>query len=324
MCPSNTTYAAAAASSESITAALETASSAVNRLTSGVTQILEGLGSERNKTAPTTGTSKTTPSANGGQTLRTARTTVPGTSSREGGSIKAAVPTPEGPSPKSRSMFGTTQGVWMWSTRNSVTTSTTTSEGRRQGSTPETDGPRDETDISTSPDVPRKTTGATRPSVPISEHVTWEALQGETEVSKQQMLHSVEESSPAPTAQTLNATYVEVASEEGRSIDGSLENTTEESRPSTPSQPSVAGLMWVSGQGPSMKSALTEGESNAGILTPVSTRTSQKTERVPRITLIQMTHFLPDKLPDEGKNLQQRDCLPPGANLTIPEKDPGP
>ncbi|XP_076797231.1 high affinity immunoglobulin alpha and immunoglobulin mu Fc receptor isoform X2 [Arvicanthis niloticus] len=341
---SNTTYAAVPASSEPITASPGTASSAANRWTSGATQILEGQGSEWNRTAPTTGTRKTTPSANGRQTLRTARTTVPGTSSKEEGSIKAAVPTPEGPSPKSRSMFNTTQDVWMWNTRNSVTTSTTTSEGRRQGTTPETDGPRDETDISASPDAPRKTTGTTRPSVLISEHVTWETLQDETEVSKQQMLYSLEESSPAPSAQALNATCMEMASEEGSSLDGSLEDTTEESSPLTPSQLSVAGPTWVSGKGSSMKSAFTEGESNSRILTPVSTvlallliavlvllkrrlgreRTSQKTRRVPRITLIQMTHLLPDKLPDEGKNLQQSDLLPTQTRLTVLENDPGP
>ncbi|XP_052056353.1 high affinity immunoglobulin alpha and immunoglobulin mu Fc receptor [Apodemus sylvaticus] len=341
--PSNTTYAAAPASSEPVTASSGTASSVINRWTSGLTQILEGRGSEWNKTIPTTGTNKTTSSADEEQTLRTARTTVPGTSSKEEDPIKAAVPTPEGPSPESRGMSGTTQGAWMWSTRNSVTTSTTTSEGRKQSPTPETDGPRRETDISTSPDVPRKTTGTTRPLLPISEHMTREALQDETAVSKQQMLYSLEESSPAPSAQTLNATCMEEASEERRSIDGSLENTTEESRPSTPSQPSVAGPLWVSGKGPSIKSALTAGEGNARILTPVSSvlallliaalvllkrrlreRTSQKTERVPRITLIQMTPFLPEKIPDEGKNLQQSDLLPPRASLTVLEKDPGP
>ncbi|XP_021054679.1 high affinity immunoglobulin alpha and immunoglobulin mu Fc receptor [Mus pahari] len=339
--PSNTTYAAAPASSEHITASPGTVSSAGNRWTSGVTQILEGQGSEWDRTAPTTSTSKTTSSANGRQTLRTARTMVPGTGGREEDSFKAAVPTPEGPFPKSRSMFSTTQGVWMWSTRNSGTTSATTSEGRRQGTTPETDGPRDETDVSVSPEAPRKTTGTTWP---ISEHVAWGTLQDKTEVSKQQRLHSLEELSPAPSTQTLNATCMEVASEEGRSIDGSLENTTEESSPPTPSQLSVAGPVWVSGKGPSMKSARIEGESNSRILTPVSTvlallliaalvllkrslgrqRTSQKTERVPRITLIQMTHFLPDKLPDEGQNFQQSDLFPPQASLTVLENDPRP
>ncbi|XP_017177410.1 high affinity immunoglobulin alpha and immunoglobulin mu Fc receptor isoform X1 [Mus musculus] len=342
--PSNTTYAAAPASGEPTTASPGAASSAGNGWTSGITQILEGSGSEWDRTVPTTGTSKTTSSANGRQTLRTARTMVPGTGSREEGSIRAAVPTPEGPSPKSRSMSSTTQGVWLWSTRNSVTPSVTTSEGRRQGTTPETDGPRDETDVRVSPEAPRKTTGTTRPSALISEHVTWETLQDKTEVSKQQMLHSLEELSPAPSAQTLNATCLEVASEEGRSIDGSLENTTEESSPPTPSQLSVAGPVWVSVKGPSMKSALMEGESHTRILTPVSTvlallliaalillkrslgrqRTSQKKERVPRITLIQMTHFLPDKLPDEGKNFQQSNLLPPQASLTVLENDPRP
>ncbi|EDM09844.1 rCG46458 [Rattus norvegicus] len=339
--PSNTTYAAAPASSEPITASPGTASSAANRWTSGVTQVLEGRGSEWDRSAPTPDTSKTTSSANGRQTLTTARTMVPRTSSREEGSVKVAVSTPEGPAPKSGSLFSTTQGVWVWSTRNSVTTGATTSEGRKQGTTPETDGPREETNVSTSPNAPRKTTGTTRPSVLISEHGTWETLQDETKVSKQQMLYSPEGSSPAPSAQTLNATCMEAAPGEGRT-DGSLGNTTEESSPLTPSQLSAAGPMWVSGKGSSMKSTFTERESDSRILTPVSIvlallliaalvllkrrlggeRTSQKTERVPRITLIQMTHFLPDKLPGEGKNLQQSD-LPTQASLTVLEKDPG-
>ncbi|XP_031237450.1 high affinity immunoglobulin alpha and immunoglobulin mu Fc receptor isoform X2 [Mastomys coucha] len=348
--PSNTTYAAAPASSEPITASPGTASSADNRWTSGITQTLEGQGSEWDGTAPTPGTSKTTPSTSGRQSLRAARTKDPGTGrGKEEGSIKAAVPTPEGPSPKSRSMFSTTQGIWMWRTRNSVTSSATTRESRRLGTTPETDGPRDETDISTSPDVPRKTPGTPRPSAPISDQVTRETLQDKTEVSKQQILYSLEESSPAPSTQTLNATCMEVTyidlKKEGRGIDGSLENTTEESSPSTPSQLSGAGPMGVSGKAPSMKSALTEGESNSQILTPVSTvlallliaalvllkrrlgreRTPQKTEKVPRITLIQMTHLLQDKLPDEGKHLQQSDLLPTQASLeTVLENDPGP
>lgn len=52
--------------------------------------------------------------------------------------------------------------------------------------------------------------------------------------------------------------------------------------------------------------------------------TAQKTERSPRITLIQMTHFLPDKLSNAGKSLQQGDHPPAQANLIALEKDSGP
>lgn len=47
----------------------------------------------------------------------------------------------------------------------------------------------------------------------------------------------------------------------------------------------------------------------------------QEAERPPRITLIQMTHFLPDKLPDLGKNLHQGDLPPAQASLSVLEKD---
>uniref|UniRef100_A0A8C2MSD0 Fc receptor, IgA, IgM, high affinity n=1 Tax=Cricetulus griseus TaxID=10029 RepID=A0A8C2MSD0_CRIGR len=335
--PSNTTSAAAPTSGELITVSPGRAS-ATNRWTLGVTQILEGQGSEWDRTDLTTRISKPAASGNERQTPRTARTMVPGTSSSEEGSIKATVPTLESPASKSRSMFSTTQGVWIWGTRNSATASASTGEGREKGTAPEADGPQEETEVSTSPEALGKTTGANRLSVLISEHVTWETLQEATEASKQQTLYSVEESSPAPNAWIVNATHTQMASE---SLDWSLENTGGESRPPTPRQLSSEGPMWTPGKESSMKSAFTEKESNSWILTPVSTvlalvllvslvlfkrrlqrkTTFQEAERPPRITLIQMTHFLPDKLPDLGKNLHQGDLPPAQASLSVLEKD---
>ncbi|CAH7197458.1 Fcamr [Phodopus roborovskii] len=311
-----------------------------NRWTLEITQILEGQGSEQDRTALTTRVSKTTAPANGRQIPRTAKTTVPGTSSREEGSIKATVPTPESPTSKSRSMFSTTQGVWTWSTRNSAATRASTSKGREKGTAPEADGPQGETEVSTPPEALRKTTGTTRPSALISERVTWETLQEARETSKQETLYSVEESSPAPNAWTLNTSHTQMAS---GSIDWRLENTGGESSPQTPSQLSSGGVVWTPGKESSMKSALT-GESSPWILTPVSTllplvllaplvllkrrlwrqRTSPGAERPPRITLIQMTHFLPGEQPDVGKNLPQDDLPPAPAGLSVMEKDPEP
>ncbi|XP_055458460.1 high affinity immunoglobulin alpha and immunoglobulin mu Fc receptor [Psammomys obesus] len=340
--PSNSTYAAAPASGEPITASPRIASTVANRWTSGVTQIPAGRGSKRDRTAPTTGIIKTTHSASGGQTPRRARTTVSETSSREEGSVKVTGPTPESPAPKSRRMFSTTQGVWIWDSRNSVMTSTS-SEGIRKGTTPEADGLQGETGVGASLNKPRTTTGTTRPSVLLSEPVTWETLQKHREASKQQTLYSMMEPSPAPSSWTLNTTHMEVESW-GASTGGGPENTAEERSPSTESQLSAVGSMWVPGKGSSMKSAFTEEESNSWILTPILTalalvllaalvllkrrlwreRTSQDAERVPRITLIQMTHFLPDKLPDVGKTLCQDDLPPTQASLTVLEKDQGP
>ncbi|XP_036057672.1 high affinity immunoglobulin alpha and immunoglobulin mu Fc receptor [Onychomys torridus] len=353
--PSNTTYAAAPASGELITASPGIASTAANRWmleatpipegqgwTPEVTPILEAQGSQWDRTALTTRISKTTASPNGRQTPRTARMMLPRTSSREEGSIRTTVPTLESPASKSRSMLSTTPGVRIWGTRNSVTTSASTSEGGGKGATSEADGPREETEVSASPEAPRKTTGTTGPSVLISEHVTWETLQQATEDSKQQTRYSVEESSPVPSAWTLNTTHMPVPS---GSIYGSLENIDGESSPPTPSQLSSGSPRWAPGQGSSMKSAFTGGESNSWILTPVSSvlalvllvalvllkrrlrreRTSQEAERPPRITLIQMTHFLPDKLPAVlVKDLQQGDLPSAQASLTVLEKDPGP
>ncbi|CAO2636761.1 High affinity immunoglobulin alpha and immunoglobulin mu Fc receptor [Lemmus lemmus] len=336
--PSNTTSAAVPASGEPITASSGKGSSAANRWTPGVTQILEGHKSEWDRTALTTRISKTTVSANGRSTARIARTTVPVKSSREEGSIKAAVPTPGSPASKSRSVFSTTQGAWILGARNSVTTRASTSEGGRTGTVPEANGPQGETEVSASPGASRKTTGTTQPSVLISEPVTWETLQEATDDSKRLLLYSAEEPSPAPSAWTLNATHMQVAS---GSIGGSLENTGGESSPPIPSQLSSGGPMWTPGKGSSMKSVFTEGESNSWILTPVSSvlalvllaalvllkrrlwRTSQKTERSPRITLIQMTHFLPDKLSYVGKSLQQGDPPSAQASLTVLKKDSG-
>ncbi|XP_059137105.1 high affinity immunoglobulin alpha and immunoglobulin mu Fc receptor [Peromyscus eremicus] len=332
--PSNTTYAAAPASPG-------IASTAANRWTLEATPIPEGQGSQWDRTAPTTRISKTRASPNGRQTPGTARTMVPRTRSREEGFIKTTVPTPESPASKSRSMFSTTPGVRIRRTRNSVTTSASTSVGWGKGTTPEADGPQEETGVSASPGALRKTTGTTGPSVLISEHVTWETLQEATEDSKQQTRYSVEESSPAPSAWTSNTTHMPVPS---GSTDGNLENTDGESSPPTPSQLSSGGPRWAPGQGSSMKSAFTGGESNSWILTPVSTmlalvlfaalvllkrrlwrkRASQEAEKPPRITLIQMTHFLPDKLPAVGKNLQQGNLPSAQASLTVLEKDPGP
>ncbi|CAO2636763.1 High affinity immunoglobulin alpha and immunoglobulin mu Fc receptor, partial [Lemmus lemmus] len=227
-----------------------TAPTTANRWTPGVTQILEGHKSEWDRTALTTRISKTTVSANGRSTARIARTTVPVKSSREEGSIKAAVPTPGSPASKSRSVFSTTQGAWILGARNSVTTRASTSEGGRTGTVPEANGPQGETEVSASPGASRKTTGTTQPSVLISEPVTWETLQEATDDSKRLLLYSAEEPSPAPSAWTLNATHMQVAS---GSIGGSLENTGGESSPPIPSQLSSGGPMWTPGKGSSMK-----------------------------------------------------------------------
>ncbi|XP_075843958.1 high affinity immunoglobulin alpha and immunoglobulin mu Fc receptor [Microtus pennsylvanicus] len=316
-----------------------TAPATANRRTPGVTQILEGRGSAWDRTAPSTRISKTTVSANGRSTPRIARTTVPGKSNREEVYIKTTVPTPESPVSKSGSMFSTTQGAWVLGAKNSVPTSASTREGGRTGTVLEAKGPQEETEVSASPGAPGKITGTTRPSVLISEPVTWETLQEATDDSKQRLLYSAEEATPDPSAWTLNATHIQVAS---GSIGRTLENTGGESSPPTPSQLSSWGPMWTPGKRSSMKSVFTEGESNSWILTPVSSvlalvllaalvllkrrpwRTSQKTERSPRITLIQMTHFLPDKLSDVGKSLQQGDPPSAQASLTVLKKDSGP
>uniref|UniRef100_A0A8C6REN1 Fc receptor, IgA, IgM, high affinity n=1 Tax=Nannospalax galili TaxID=1026970 RepID=A0A8C6REN1_NANGA len=341
--PSSTISAASSAPGQFITVSFGITAPAANKWTLGTTQFLEGKGSEWDRIAPTTVTSKIIPSVKGRQTPRTTRTTVLETSSREVGSVKAIVPTAESPASEPRSIPTTLESVWIWGTRSSVTIRASKSEGGRTKTTSETKRPQEETEVTISTDTVRKTTGTTRPSALISEHVAWETLPEGTVVSKQQALYSTEESSLTPGAWALNTTHVEVASVEG-SITGSLGSTPEENGPpAKPSQLPASGPKWSPGNGSSMKSVFPEKESNSWILTPVFTvlalvlfvalfllqrriwkkRTSLKTEMAPRVTLIRMTYFLEptvlaDQLPDVGKNLP-----PTQAILTVLE-DPGP
>ncbi|XP_076729033.1 high affinity immunoglobulin alpha and immunoglobulin mu Fc receptor [Callospermophilus lateralis] len=115
----------------------------------------------------------------------------------------------------------------------------------------------------------------------------------------------------------------------------------------TPSQNPATGPLKSPGMESSMKSAFPEVESSFRILTPVCTvlapflivalvllqrklrgnGPSQETEKTPRVTLIQMTHFLestlsPAHLPQEERKTLQGDS-PTQAGPTAPERDPG-
>uniref|UniRef100_A0A8C6RGI2 Fc receptor, IgA, IgM, high affinity n=1 Tax=Nannospalax galili TaxID=1026970 RepID=A0A8C6RGI2_NANGA len=310
--PSSTISAASSAPGQFITVSFGITAPAANKWTLGTTQFLEGKGSEWDRIAPTTVTSKIIPSVKGRQTPRTTRTTVLETSSREVGSVKAIVPTAESPASEPRSIPTTLESVWIWGTRSSVTIRASKSEGGRTKTTSETKRPQEETEVTISTDTVRKTTGTTRPSALISEHVAWETLPEGTVVSKQQALYSTEESSLTPGAWALNTTHVEVASVEG-SITGSLGSTPEENGPpAKPSQLPASGPKWSPGNG--SKSAYPA--QNPHSLLYVSA--ALKTEMAPRVTLIRMTYFLEPTLPDVGKNLP-----PTQAILTVLE-DPGP
>ncbi|XP_048665477.1 high affinity immunoglobulin alpha and immunoglobulin mu Fc receptor isoform X3 [Marmota marmota marmota] len=115
----------------------------------------------------------------------------------------------------------------------------------------------------------------------------------------------------------------------------------------TPSQAPATGPLKPPGMESSMKSAFPEVESSFQILTPVCTvlapflivalvllqrklqgnGPSQEAEKTPRVTLIQMTHFLestlsPAHLPHEERKTLQGDS-PTQADPTAPERDPG-
>nr|XP_027790454.2 high affinity immunoglobulin alpha and immunoglobulin mu Fc receptor [Marmota flaviventris] len=135
--------------------------------------------------------------------------------------------------------------------------------------------------------------------------------------------------------------------------------TGPQATPTTPSQTPATGPQATSSQAPatgplkppgmesSMKSAFPEVESSFQILTPVCTvlapflivalvllqrklqgnGPSQEAEKTPRVTLIQMTHFLestlsPAHLPHEERKTLQGDS-PTQADPTAPERDPG-
>ncbi|XP_077878850.1 high affinity immunoglobulin alpha and immunoglobulin mu Fc receptor isoform X1 [Ictidomys tridecemlineatus] len=115
----------------------------------------------------------------------------------------------------------------------------------------------------------------------------------------------------------------------------------------TPSQAPATGPLKPPGMESSMKSAFPEVESSFQILTPVCTvlapflivalvllqrklrgnGPSQEAEKIPRVTLIQMTHFLestlsPAHLLQEERKTLQGDS-PTQAGPTAPERDPG-
>uniref|UniRef100_G1T772 Fc fragment of IgA and IgM receptor n=1 Tax=Oryctolagus cuniculus TaxID=9986 RepID=G1T772_RABIT len=347
---------ATAAAGELSTASRGTASMAAHRWTPGTTPAVEVQGTEWETVAPTPGSSKTTPPAKGRQTPGTARTEAPGTGSQGAGPTEATAASPESPASTIRSMPNATDGAWGWGPRSSVTTRAEISKDGGVMTTTEAAKPTAETervrvDLNTTGEV----TGATRPSAVVSGSLAWETLQEATSpVSKQQALDATEGTSPATGMWTLGATSVEAATV-GGGTDGDLDIASGDSGPQAmPSQAPAAGPGRLPGKGSSVKSALPEEASSSRILTLVSTtlavlllvalallqrklrrrrrrkrwrrRTSQKAERAPGITLVQMTHVLElhqDPPCLEGKMLHG-DSRAAQPRPIVPERDPEP
>ncbi|XP_053463909.1 high affinity immunoglobulin alpha and immunoglobulin mu Fc receptor isoform X6 [Nycticebus coucang] len=147
---------------------------------------------------------------------------------------------------------------------------------------------------------------------------------------------------PAAGMWILGTTSIETASVEG-SAEGTEDAATEDSGPP------IAGSLRPPGKGSSRKSAFPEKKNSSRILTPVSTilvplmlvalvllqkklsrrRISHESERAPRVTLIQVTHFLEpsrqaDQLPHVERKMIQEDPPIAQARQTVPERDPGP
>ncbi|XP_053463904.1 high affinity immunoglobulin alpha and immunoglobulin mu Fc receptor isoform X2 [Nycticebus coucang] len=311
-----------------------------NRWTPGPTQTTEGQGTEWDRVALTPGAS-TTASAKGRETPGTTRTARTGV--RVEGPIKATVPIPESPASKTRSVSNITAGVWMWGTRNSITNRAVVSNDRRQITTTRADRPGEETEgAEIALDAAKKVIGTMRPSALVSEKLSWETLQEATPVSEQQFLGSLEGTIPAAGMWILGTTSIETASVEG-SAEGTEDAATEDSGPP------IAGSLRPPGKGSSRKSAFPEKKNSSRILTPVSTilvplmlvalvllqkklsrrRISHESERAPRVTLIQVTHFLEpsrqaDQLPHVERKMIQEDPPIAQARQTVPERDPGP
>uniref|UniRef100_A0A8C9PVT8 Immunoglobulin domain-containing protein n=1 Tax=Spermophilus dauricus TaxID=99837 RepID=A0A8C9PVT8_SPEDA len=334
--PSETIPTATSAAGELVTTSFGTGSPASNRWTPGATHTL-GQGTEWDRVTSTSRTSKITAPAKGRQTPATAWEEALETGSGAEGSIKATVPAPESPASKPRSVSKTTEGVQEWGTHSLVTNTPRASESGKERTT-EADRAGQETDrVRTEPDAARRTTGTMRPSAPVSEQLAQETLREATPVSKQQALGSTE---GAPTGMwTLDTTSTETASVEGSTY-GDLHSTVGYRGPqATPSQAPATGLQAMPSQTPV--------ESSFQILTPVCTvlapflivalvllqrklrgnGPSQEAEKTPRVTLIQMTHFLestlsPAHLPHEERKTLQGDS-PTQAGPTAPERDPG-
>uniref|UniRef100_A0A8C5YQ56 Fc alpha and mu receptor n=1 Tax=Marmota marmota marmota TaxID=9994 RepID=A0A8C5YQ56_MARMA len=334
--PSETIPTATSAAGELVTTSFETGSPASNRWTPGATHTL-GQGTEWDRVTSTSGTSKITAPAKGRQTPATAWEEALETGSGAEGSIKATVPAPESPASKPRSVFKTTESVQEWGTYSLVTNTPRASESGKERTT-EADRAGQETDrVRTEPDAARRTTGTMRPSAPVSEQLAQETLREATPVSRQQALGSTEGATPPTGMWTLDTTSTEAASVEGSTY-GDLHSTVGYRGPqATPSQTPA-----IPTQAP-----VTEVESSFQILTPVCTvlapflivalvllqrklqgnGPSQEAEKTPRVTLIQMTHFLestlsPAHLPHEERKTLQGDS-PTQADPTAPERDPG-
>ncbi|XP_012494248.1 PREDICTED: high affinity immunoglobulin alpha and immunoglobulin mu Fc receptor [Propithecus coquereli] len=348
--PSGTFPTATPASGELALRSFGTASpTANNRWTTGPTQTTEGQGTEWDRVAPTPGASTATASAKGRQTPGTTGTAAPGTGVWVEASVEATAPVPESPASLTSSMSNTTEGVWMWGTRSSMTNRAIVSKDRREMTTTQADRPTVETERARiSVDAARKVIGTSRPSALASEKLPRETPREATPVSKQRFLGSIEGTSPAAGVWTLGTTSIETASAEA-SAEGDLDTAAGDSGPqATPSQAPAAGPLRPPGKESSVKSALPE-KSSSRIATPVSTmlapfvlaalvllqrklrsrRTSQEAESTPGVTLIQMTRFLqpspqPDQLPHVERKMLQDDSPPAQASPTVPERDPGP
>ncbi|XP_069315600.1 high affinity immunoglobulin alpha and immunoglobulin mu Fc receptor [Eulemur rufifrons] len=347
--PSSTFSTATSATGALTPTSFGTASPAANRWTPGPTQTTERQGTEWDTVAPTPGASTATASAQGRHTPGTTGTAAAGTGILAEAFVKATVPVPESLASTTNSMSNTTEGVWMWGTRSSMTNRAIVSKDRRERTTTQADRPRVETErAGISLDIARKVIGTSRPSALVSEKLPWETLQEATPVAKQQFLGPTEGTAPAAGVWTLGTASTETASVEG-SAGGDLDTAAGDGGPqATPSQAPAAGPLRPPGKESSVKSAFPE-KSSARILTPVSTvlapfmlaalvllqrklrrrTTSQEAESAPGVTLIQMTHFLdpslqPDQLPPVERKMLQADSPPAQASLTVPEKDPGP
>ncbi|XP_047375926.1 high affinity immunoglobulin alpha and immunoglobulin mu Fc receptor [Sciurus carolinensis] len=345
--PSKVIPTATLAASELVTVSFGTGSPASNRWTSGAIQTLEGQGTKWDRVPLTSGTSQSTATAKGRQTPATTWAETPETGSGTEGSIKATVPTPESPASKLSRLSSTTESVREGSIHNLVTNTARASKGWGEMTT-EAHRAGQETDRArTDPDAARRTRGTTRPSAPVSEQLAQETLREATPVSKQPAPGSTEEATPTTGVWTLSTTSMDTASVEGSTY-GDLDSTVGGRGPqATPSQAPGTGPRKPSGMESSVKSGFPE-EISSQILTPVcavlapflivalillqrrlrKNRPSQEAERAaPRVTLIQMTHFLeptlsPAQLPHEERKMLQGDS-PTQAGPTAPERDPG-
>uniref|UniRef100_A0A2K6D379 High affinity immunoglobulin alpha and immunoglobulin mu Fc receptor n=1 Tax=Macaca nemestrina TaxID=9545 RepID=A0A2K6D379_MACNE len=343
--PSSTLPTATPAVGELTMRSYGTAFPVANRWIPGTTQT-SGQGTAWDTVASTPGTSMTTASAEGSQTPGATRLAAPGTGSWAEGSVKVPAPIPESPAAKSRSMSGTTEGVW-GGTRSSVTNGVRASKDRREMTTTKADRPKEDTEgVRITLDVAKNVLGTIRPPALVSETLAWEILPQATPVSKQQSLGYVGETTPAVGLWTLGTpaagvwtlgtpaagvwTSIEAASGEG-SAAGDLDAATGDRGPqATLSQAPAVGPWRPPGKesssgGPISVSSPTPSLTQGALLL-VCVSAAQEAERV---TLIQMTHFLevnlqPDQLPHVERKMLQDDSLPAEASLTAPERNPGP